>query len=382
MDNLKKKAPDPDVEAFQNVKKAVIEEKMREGSMETLQLSKGDFGAVVTKFKGKQTKSYDLLIKSDEKYQDVIYQLCKRMIEEEEFPNIFRYTVLYMIWKKKAPQEILKNNRFIHMKEHYLPRTVESLVVRKMKDDILSQSTMYQVGGQPGHSIEEHLFTIRSLMELLETRGQGMIFTLIDLVAFFDREDIYDAVSTLYETGVNSTAVRLWLKLNQNTEIRVKTSTGMTDRAVVGDVIGQGTAGAALVSQLNLDHGLHTYFGGSADEVYYGGVRCEYVAYQDDIGKPSAGVNEAQAANIKMAQLFKDKGLDAHPDKTCFVVFGSTSYKDKINKQLENNPLYLGKFPVKRRESDRCLGQILHTNGVRASCAATIQSGGNNWSNI
>ena len=57
----------------------------------------------------------------------------------------------------------------------------------------------------------------------------------------------------------------------------------------MGDVIGRGTAGAALVSQLNIDHGLHNYSRGSADEVYYGGVRCEYFAYQDDIGKPSEG---------------------------------------------------------------------------------------------
>ena len=53
-----------------------------------------------------------------------------------------------------------------------------------MKDDILSKSTMYQVGGQPGHSTDEHLFAIKSMMELLEARDQGMIFTLVDLVAF------------------------------------------------------------------------------------------------------------------------------------------------------------------------------------------------------
>ena len=137
-------------------------------------------------------------------------------------------------------------------------------------------------------------------MELLENRGTGMIFTLIDLVAFFDRESIHDVMATLYDVGVNNTAARLWYKLNQDTEIRVKTSAGMTDSVYVGDVIGQGTAGAALVSQLNLDHGMKSYFSGSADEIYYGDVRCEYFAYQDDIGKPSAGVNQAQAANVKM----------------------------------------------------------------------------------
>ena len=166
-----------------------------------------------------------------------------------------------MIWKQKGVAEVLKKNRFIHLKEHYLPRTVEALVVNKMKEDILSKSTIYQVGGQPGHSTDEHIFAIKSLMEMLVMQDRGMIFMLVDLVSFFDRESINDVIATLYELGVDKKALRLWFKLNEQTEIKVKTSSGLTDTAMVVNVIGQGTAGAALVSQLNLDHGLHSYFG-------------------------------------------------------------------------------------------------------------------------
>ena len=105
-------------------------------------------------------------------------------------------------------------------------------------------------------------------------------------------------------------------------------------------------------------------------------VRCEYFAYQDDIGKPSAGVDQAQAANIKMSHLFQEKGLTAHPDKTGYIVFGSEKYKEKVFKQLEHCELSLGNFPVKRKHSDRYLGQILHSDGVRASVEATIQERG------
>ena len=91
--------------------------------------------------------------------------------------------------------------------------------------------------------------------------------------------------------------------------------------------------------QLNLDHGLKNYFSGSADEMYYGTVRCEYFAYQDDIGKPSAGVNQAQAANIKMSHVFQEKGLEAHPDKTGYIVFGTDTYKREVSEQLKYNEL-------------------------------------------
>ena len=117
---------------------------------------------------------------------------------------------------------------------------------------------------------------------------------------------------------------------------------------------------------------MNDYFGGSSDELYYGNVRCEYFAYQDDVGKPSAGVNQAQIANTKMTSLFKEKGLTAHPDKTGYIVFGSKGYKDDIFKELEKCELSLGDFPVKRKNSDRYLGQILHTDGVKSSVEATI----------
>ena len=83
----------------------------------------------------------------------------------------------------------------------------------------------------------------------------------------------------------------------------------------------------------------------------------------DDIGKPSIGVNEAQAANIKLSHMFKEKGLEAHPDKTCFVVFGSPEYKDKITEQLKVNPLSLGDFPVKRK------GSLSWTNSPHRWCS-------------
>ena len=103
----------------------------------------------------------------------------------------------------------------------------------------------------------------------------------------------------------------------------------MSETALVGDCIGQGTAGAALVSQANLDHGLMDYFQDSKDEISYGGVRLQPLAYQDDILRGSKDVMGTQVGNIKMAAMLEEKGLEAHPDKTCFIVCGSRKYKAK-----------------------------------------------------
>ena len=128
---------------------------------------------------------------------------------------------------------------------------------------------------------------------------------------------------------LNKKAARVWFKLNQGTEIRVKTAGGVSDTAWVGDCIGQGTSGAALVSQVNLDQGLQQYFGDGGEDLKYGKVDLQPLAYQDDIMKGSKDVLSAQTGNIKLAAMLKEKGLDAHPDKTCYIVSGSKMFKEK-----------------------------------------------------
>ena len=79
----------------------------------------------------------------------------------------------------------------------------------------------------------------------------------------------------------------MWFKLNAGTRVKVKTAVGTSEIAEVGDCIGQGTSGGALVSQVNLDHGLQSYFSGSTDELCYGSIRVQPLAYQDDVGRVS-----------------------------------------------------------------------------------------------
>ena len=241
------------------------------------------------------------------------------------------------------------------------------------KDKILENNSIYQVGGQPGHSIDESIFVIKSLMALVEKSRKSITFSLVDIVGFFDKEQILDVMDCLDRAKVSRKAAKLWFKMNEKTEIRVNTAAGMTEAAEAGDLVGQGTAGAGLVSQLNLDMGLQQYFQGSQDELYYGGVRIEYTAYQDDIGKPSLGVREAQTHMTKLAFMLEDKGLDAHPDKTAYIMFkGNKQDVEKKEKELKFTPLNFGQFMMSRKQKDKYLGQILHEDGLAASVAATV----------
>ena len=64
----------------------------------------------------------------------------------------------------------------------------------------------------------------------------------------------------------------------------------------VGDTLGQGSGGAALASQANLDKGITTMFKGSSDLMYYGTVPISTLLFQDDVFSVSETVNATKSS--------------------------------------------------------------------------------------
>ena len=65
---------------------------------------------------------------------------------------------------------------------------------------------------------------------------------------------------------------RVWFNLNSQTGISVVTPSGETEFGEAGELCGQGSAGAALASQLDIDLGISCYFEDSTDEASYGSI--------------------------------------------------------------------------------------------------------------
>ena len=156
------------------------------------------------------------------------------MIEEERFPQDFALTTLQPLWKRKGSRDDLNNHRYIHMKQ-WLPRLIEALTVNIMKEDIIESGSKFQIGGIPGHRVEEHLIVVKSIIQLYIARGSGVIIQLVDIQKFFDSEILRTVMTTLNEANVNKKAYRCWFKPSERTAINVATPAGLTTTAQVGE---------------------------------------------------------------------------------------------------------------------------------------------------
>ena len=115
-------------------------------------------------------------------------------------------------------------------------------------------------------------------------KGKETVIQCYDISKYFDKEMMEDAILACKERGADPKAIRLWHKLNDKTEICVKTGVGLTEYTEVGAVVGQGTIGGALVSQAVLDEGTKELFvPGDKNEINYGSVPMAPCLFQDDI---------------------------------------------------------------------------------------------------
>ena len=271
-------------------------------------------------------------------------------------------------------REILSDNRFIHCKP-WFPRLVEGLVVEGgLRSALLDRSSMFQIGGQPGHRTEELVFAMKSVISKYRMEGKPVVLQMFDISKYFDKETIEDAVITCENRGANKKATRVWHKLNQNTKIQVRTGVGMTKEAEVGAVLGQGTLGGALISQAVLDDGVMEEFQPGDGGLEYGAVALAPLMYQDDLLQGVLGLQEARVTNRKVNKIMKERRLSLNKEKSVVVIMGTKKQKREITKEIENNPLFCGEVETKEKEVWKWLGQYVSGNGLGDSVAQTVAS--------
>ena len=89
--------------------------------------------------------------------------------------------------------------------------------------------TPFQIGGIPGHTAEEHLFVIKSILALAEKNNESIALQQFDFSKMFDRESLIDCLNEVYKSNVRGKLYKLTYELNKNTRIKIRTAVGDSD---------------------------------------------------------------------------------------------------------------------------------------------------------
>ena len=159
----------------------------------------------------------------------------------------------------------------------------------------------------------------------------------------------------------------------KDSQIRVKTASGMTEQKATGENVTQGSIGGAILSSANLDKTLCSYFSGSDCEISYGDKRLLPVSFQDDAMRMVSSLEAAQKGNTLMEAAMKRKQLQLNISKCSLIVFQKSKKINSIREAINKKKiLKICNKTILVKEKDAYLGDILHEGGLASSAEATV----------
>ena len=330
-----------------------------------------DFEARLKTLRTKCKDKYKFLLNSGEGYKRCLFDLFSNVWRTEDKPQQWRNTIIVQLYKGKGDASSFDSQRNIHTKED-VPKYFEGIVVDMSKAKLTQACSKFQIGGIPGHRPQEHLFTVKSIIGLYNYLEIPLFISYWDISKYFDKEILRDAMDTLYQAGIRGKLYRLWYMLNKDTQIRVKTSFGLTEIAATGENVAQGSIGGALISSLNLDKTVRSYFSGAA-EISYLTTKLAPLIFQDDTLRFGTSIDDVQQGNILISNAIKSKQLQLNIDKSGVIIFGKKKKVDLIKASVEKHQSFsIDGLKVKVKSEDKYLGDYLHSGGLSKSVDVTV----------
>ena len=227
------------------------------------------------------------------------------------------------------------------------------IVTNEAKPKVFKELSPFQIGAVPGHRAQEHLFSIKSIIAMVEMTNDTIGLQLFDCSKMFDREVLVDCMDELYKSNIKGKLYKLIFEMNRDVRIRFRTPVGESNVKEVGKTVAQGSLEGALVSTNSVGNGVNDFFKDSDKEVEYGTMKVLPLQYVDDIGRLTDSPESAQYGNDKLENLAEIKLLDYNLKKCSILIFGKRKAREELRMKFEEviPTLYGEKVTIKDQET-------------------------------
>ena len=182
-------------------------------------------------------EKYKFILTAGQSYFGALFKLYQVVWETKIIPEGWKESILLQLDKGKKDKLNLDNKRHIHTKDP-TQKYFSHMVTTATKPLMVENVTPFQIGAIPGHKAEEHLFTIKSVIALIEKEEDAIAIQQYDLAKFFDKESILDVLSELYKCKIRGKLYKLLYSLNKTTKIKVRTAVGDSELKEINKTLG------------------------------------------------------------------------------------------------------------------------------------------------
>lgn len=354
------------------LKNKVHKKRMTETTDNDVEFSKKIFNNTLETLRKKGGSKYRYILKAGDSLLNALYKLYEVVWTYEEKPDKWRDTTVIQLNKKPNETTDLNKKRHIHLKEDPIVKFFGHMVASSIKPIISDNISPFQIGAMPGHRVQEHLFSIKSVIAMKESNKESVALLISDLAKYFDSESLTDVLDELYKLNVRGRLYKLVYELNKNTRIKVRTNVGETKEILTGENVAQGSLEGSLISSGAIGKGVEDFFEGSEYEASYGPLTLNPFQLQDDILRLCEDTESAQKGNYRLETMAELKLLSFNLEKCKVVIMGEKTAKEKLEDEFTKKPPTLNGKAIEISNHEPYLGDVLGSN-VSESITLTIK---------
>ena len=359
-------------DAFKDI---LIESGMKAKELEKdAELTWEEFQEVLTKVKLTNKSVYRDLTKAGPMFLRVYFDFLNRMYVTEDTPDDFNSTTLMKLFKNKGNRNELKYNRFIHLKPH-TPKVFERMVMLKIEKRLAHSTPEFQIGGQKLCSTTEHLLTLMTYMRKLENTQGGGICQFIDIKSCFDVIELRSILSETVKSGVVGKPLRNIKNFSEVIKITIQGDESGKSKTVTNSA-GQGSGYAPVGTSLAMASVIDDKIQREIEQQNntfissLGLIKLSPMMFVDDFSKCNATPQESRTMGKVLTHALKDLKMEAHPEKSCLLVFGRN--RDKLKEELKVQPTILQGFEMQSKPMETYLGMQFSENGTADTITKTL----------
>ena len=239
-----------------------------------------------------------------------------------------------------------------------------------------------QMGGRKRKGCKNNIFILNGIIHdvVKSKKMKPVLYQFYDYSQMFDSINLQEAISDIYDAGIQDEQLALIYKANQEISMAVKTPTGLTERQTVSDIVLQGDTFGSLLASVQVDMIGKDCMEAGHHYLYKNLLPIGFLGLVDDIvGITEAGF-KAQELNAYINIKTAEKRLQFGVKKCKSMLIGKTSdsvlnnnlqvdnwsisyEEDKITGEAVLNEHFLGKVEIDQVQEYTYLGFVISNKG-------------------
>ena len=239
-----------------------------------------------------------------------------------------------------------------------------------------------QMGARKKKGCKNNIFMINGIIhEVMKSkRMRAVLLQIYDYAQMFDSINLREALSDIYNAGVNDDSLSLLYQANSKVHVAVKTPTGLTDRQTISDVILQGDTFSSILASVQVDSIGQECMQAGHYYKYKDKLPVGFLGLVDDIVGISEAGYKAQQQNVfinlktaeKTLQFGVSKCKSMLVGKNPLSVHNSDIMVDTWEAKYEDNPetgdahlveTFSGLSKIEQTDKQMYLGFVISSTG-------------------